>query len=46
MEKEFTKQAESVLQLARNLAKKFHHPYIGTEHLLLAILFRLPFHAL
>ena len=37
MEKEFTKQAESVLQLARNLAKKFHHPYIGTEHLLLAL---------
>ena len=37
MEKEFTKQAESVLQLARNLVKKFHHPYIGTEHLLLAL---------
>lgn len=37
MEKEFTKQAERVLQLARGFAKKFHHPYVGTEHLLLAL---------
>ena len=37
MQKEFTKQAEQVLNIAKNLAKKFHHPYIGTEHLLLAL---------
>ena len=37
MQKEFTKQAEQVLNKARSLAKKFHHPYIGTEHLLLAL---------
>ena len=37
MQKEYTKQAEHVLNKARSLAKKFHHPYIGTEHLLLAL---------
>jgi len=37
MEKEFTKQAQQVLNRARSLAKKFHHPYVGTEHLLLAL---------
>ena len=37
MEKEFTKQAARVLELAKNLARKFRHPYIGTEHLLLAL---------
>jgi len=37
MEKEFTKQAGRVLTAAKNLAKKFHHPYVGTEHLLLAL---------
>ena len=37
MEKDFTKQATHVLALAKNLAKKFHHPYVGTEHLLLAL---------
>lgn len=37
MQKEFTKQAAHVLNIARNLAKKFNHPYIGTEHLLLAL---------
>ena len=37
MHKEFTKQAEHVLNKARSLAKKFHHPYVGTEHLLLAL---------
>ena len=37
MEKEFTKQAERVLQLAKSFAKKFHHPYVGTEHLLLSL---------
>lgn len=37
MQKEFTKQAEKVLNNAKQLAKKFSHPYIGTEHLLLAL---------
>ncbi len=37
MQKEFTKQAAQVLEMAANLAKKFQHPYIGTEHLLLAL---------
>lgn len=37
MQKEYTRQAEHVLNEAKNLAKKFHHPYIGTEHLLLAL---------
>ncbi len=37
MQREFTKQAEKVLNVAGRLAKKLHHPYIGTEHLLLAL---------
>ncbi len=37
MQKEFTEQARKVLNKAKSLAKKFHHPYIGTEHLLLAL---------
>lgn len=37
MQKEFTRQAEHVLAAARGLAKKYHHPYVGTEHLLLAL---------
>ncbi len=37
MQREYTKQAEHVLALARTLARRFHHPYIGTEHLLLAL---------
>lgn len=37
MQKEFTKQAQQVLNKAKSLARKFHHPYIGTEHLLLAL---------
>lgn len=37
MQKEFTKQAEQVLHTAKSLAKRYHHPYIGTEHLLLAL---------
>ena len=37
MEKEFTKQAEIVLENARMIAKKLRHPYIGTEHLLCAL---------
>ena len=37
MQKEFTQQAQNVLSLAKKLAKKFSHPYVGTEHLLLAL---------
>lgn len=37
MQKEFTKQAQKVLTIARTMAKKMGHPYIGTEHLLLAL---------
>ena len=37
MQREFTKQAEKVLSVAGRLAKKLHHPYVGTEHLLLAL---------
>ena len=37
MQKEYTKQAQQVLNKAKSLAKKFHHPYVGTEHLLLAL---------
>ena len=37
MQKEFTQQAQNVLGLAKKLAKKFSHPYVGTEHLLLAL---------
>jgi len=37
MRKEFTTQAEKVLMTAKSLAKKWNHPYVGTEHLLLAL---------
>lgn len=37
MQKEYTKQAKQVLRGAKGLAKKLQHPYIGTEHLLLAL---------
>ena len=37
MQKEFTAQAEKVLITAKNLARKWNHPYVGTEHLLLAL---------
>jgi len=37
MQKEFTTQAEKVLIIAKNLARKWNHPYVGTEHLLLAL---------
>ena len=37
MQKEYTAQAKSVLDTATKLAKKWNHPYIGTEHLLLAL---------
>ena len=37
MQKEYTKQAKQVLRGAKSLARKLQHPYIGTEHLLLAL---------
>ena len=37
MQKDFTAQAEKVLITAKNLARKWNHPYVGTEHLLLAL---------
>lgn len=37
MQKEFTAQAEKVLSAAKSLARKWNHPYVGTEHLLLAL---------
>ena len=37
MQKEFTTQAENVLVVARKMAKKWNHPYVGTEHVLLAL---------
>ncbi len=37
MQKEYTAQAARVLITAKNLARKWNHPYVGTEHLLLAL---------
>lgn len=37
MQKDFTRQAENVLAIAKKLAKKWNHPYVGTEHVLLAL---------
>ena len=37
MQKDFTVQAEKVLVTAKNLARRWGHPYIGTEHLLLGL---------
>ncbi len=37
MQKGYTAQAERVLITAKNLARKWNHPYVGTEHLLLAL---------
>ncbi len=37
MQKEFTAQAEKVFSTAKSIAKKWKHPYVGTEHLLLSL---------
>ncbi len=37
MQKQYTAQAQRVLDTATSLAKKWNHPYVGTEHLLLAL---------
>ena len=34
---EYTRQAVEALNMAKKMAEKFHHPYIGTEHLLLGL---------
>lgn len=33
----YTKQANDVLKAAKAIAKELHHPYVGTEHLLLGL---------
>ncbi len=33
----YTRQAESAIQKAKESAKLLHHPYVGTEHLLLGL---------
>ena len=35
---EFTEEARKALNLAKKEMKELHHPYIGSEHLLLGIL--------
>ena len=37
MRKDFTSQAQRVLATAKSLARRWGHPYVGTEHLLLAM---------
>ena len=37
MRKDFTSQAQRVLATAKSLARRWGHPYVGTEHLLLAL---------
>ena len=37
MQKDYTAQAEKVLATAKSLARKWGHPYVGTEHLLLEL---------
>lgn len=34
---EYTRQAAEALNVAKKMAEKFQHPYIGTEHLLLGL---------
>ncbi|MEO0102261.1 MAG: ATP-dependent Clp protease ATP-binding subunit [candidate division WOR-3 bacterium] len=38
MQERFTERVKRVLQLARQEARRLHHDYIGTEHLLLGII--------
>ena len=33
----YTEQANKVLKIARDTARKLNHPYVGTEHLLLGL---------
>src|SRR6266498_1754371 len=38
MYERFTDRARKVMQLANQEAQRFHHEYIGTEHILLGII--------
>jgi ATP-dependent Clp protease ATP-binding subunit ClpC len=38
MFKRFTERARRVIILAREEAERYHHEYLGTEHILLGIL--------
>ena len=38
MERQFTRQAENALKLAKTTARSCGHSYIGTEHLLAGLL--------
>ncbi|MDP6619228.1 MAG: Clp protease N-terminal domain-containing protein, partial [Nitrospinota bacterium] len=38
MFKRFTERARKVIILAREEAERYHHEYLGTEHILLGIL--------
>ena len=38
MHKPYTEKAKKVIELTTKAAKKMHHNYIGTEHLLLGLL--------
>ncbi|MEO0098043.1 MAG: Clp protease N-terminal domain-containing protein, partial [candidate division WOR-3 bacterium] len=38
MQERFTERVKRVIQLARQEARRMHHDYIGTEHLLLGII--------
>lgn len=33
----YTEQANNVLRIAETIAKELHHPYVGTEHMLLGL---------
>ncbi|MGF0032094.1 ATP-dependent Clp protease ATP-binding subunit [Bariatricus sp. SGI.154] len=33
----YTEQANEVLRIAKDIARELHHPYVGTEHLLLGL---------
>ena len=34
----FTKRAKQVLSQAQEEARRFNHPYVGTEHILLGLI--------
>ena len=38
MQEQFTRQAESALELAKKTAQSCKHGYIGTEHILIGLL--------
>ena len=36
-EKQYTRQAQEALNMARKIAAELKHPYVGTEHLLFGL---------